>query len=130
MFNIMLKGIRLVEVINVLLKLFQSEGQIRRIFCSTFCFSLSNISFLIWSTCVNSFSFYTSRCHKKLRLPSPNSSVNWDSPVLLYRRIKTPPVLIHWWIKTSIRKLRLPQNYKKNKIKWYRPSDAGLILFC
>ena len=54
---------------------------------------------------------------------------NKDSPVLFYRQIKTSPVLIHWWIKTSIRKLRLSQKYKKNKVKWYGLSDAGLLLF-
>ena len=39
-------------------------------------------------------------------LPSLNSPVNYDSPVLFYQRIKTPPALIHWWIKTSIRSIR------------------------
>ena len=49
--------------------------------------------------------------------------------LLVSQEIKTPPVLIHRWIKTSIRKLRLPQKYKKNKVKWYSPSDAGLLFF-
>ena len=38
--------------------------------------------------------------------------MNWDSPVLFYRWINTPSVQIHWWIKTCIRKLRLPQKRK------------------
>ena len=46
MFNIMLKGIRLVEVINVLLKLFQSEGQIRQgFFVQHFVFHWATFNF-------------------------------------------------------------------------------------
>ena len=69
------------------------------------------------------------RCHKKLRLPSPHSLVNYNSPVLFYRWIKTPLVLIHWRIKTSIRKLRLTQKNEKNKVKWYSLSDTGFYFF-